>query len=78
MGKEKGGLLESKWTTIILVIVLVILAVVVVWILTGKGFEGCRQKPKPAPPGKITMLQDYKTLDSKLAMATELSWKNLS
>jgi len=74
----KGGFMESKWMTIILAIVLIILAIVVFMILTGRGFEGCKRKPKVAPPGKITMFQNYQPIDSKLAETTDLSWKKLA
>jgi hypothetical protein len=74
----KGGFMESKWMTIVLAIVLIVLGVVVFLILTGRGFDGCKRKPKVAPPGKITMLQNCQPIDSKLAMTTDLSWKKLA
>jgi flagellar basal body-associated protein FliL len=74
----KGGFMESKWVTIILAIVLVILAVVVFMIITGRGFEGCKRKPKVAPPGKITMIQNYQPINNTLATTTDLSWKKLA
>jgi flagellar basal body-associated protein FliL len=74
----KGRFMESKWTTIILVIVLIALAIVVYWIVGGKGFDGCKPKPKVAPPGKITMLQNYQPIDSELAVTANLSWKKLA
>ncbi len=72
MGKD-GGFLESKWTTLILVIVLIALAVVVYWVIKSGGLEGCRKKPDIAPPGKITMLQDYQPINIKLAVPNDLS-----
>jgi len=73
----KGGIMSSKWTTIILVIVLIALAIVVYWIMWGKGFDGCKPKPKATPPGKISMLQDYQPIYSELAVTADLSWKKL-
>ena len=70
--------MESKWTTIILVIVLIALAIVVYWIVWGKGFDGCKPKTKVAPPGKITMLQDYQPIGSEFAVTADLSWKKLA
>jgi len=79
MGKGKdGGILENKWTTVILVIVLIALAVIVYWVMKTGGLEGCRKKPKPAPPGKLTMLKDYKPIDSMFTVNDDLSWKRLA
>jgi len=74
----KGGFLKNNLSTIILLIVLIALAVVVFWVFKTDGLEGCRKKPKPEPPGKITMIQDLRSLKTDIAVIADLSWKKLT
>lgn len=88
MGKgQKPGIMESKWTTIILVVVLIILAVVLIWIFKTGGFDKFKRKRQALPPlkqpamnGKFQTLSDQaklNSIDSRLQLVAELSWKKV-
>lgn len=85
MGKsEKPGLMESKWTTIILVVVLIVLAVVLIWIFKTGGFDRFKPKRKKLEPLKPSVMNDQhfltdqaklQSINSRLTLADELSWR---
>lgn len=85
MGKsEKPGLMESKWTTIILVVVLIVLAVVLIWIFKTGGFDRFKPKKKQLAPLKPSVMNDHyflsdqaklQSIDSRLTLAGDLSWR---
>ncbi len=85
MGKsEKPGIMESKWTTIILVVVLIALAVVLIWVFKTGGFDKFKPKKKPLEPLKPSVMNDQhflsdqaklQSVNSRLTLAADLSWR---
>jgi len=84
---EKPGFMGRKITTIILVAVLVIILGVFIWIHFAMGglenfFYKFKSRKRPAPqPIKPSVMNDLddqsklKSLDSRLALIDELSWR---
>lgn len=73
----KGGLFDSKWITVILVIVLIILAVILFWMFKTGGFDKFRPKRTPTVPKPAAMYLNPHSdhLISKITTIADLSWK---
>lgn len=72
----KGGLFESKWITVILVIVLIVLAVILFWMFKTGGFDKFRPKRKPTVPKPAVMYLNPQSdqLSSTITTIADLSW----
>ncbi|MGB9596389.1 MAG: hypothetical protein ACPL7B_08920 [Candidatus Poribacteria bacterium] len=69
----KGGLFDSKWITVILVIVLVVLAVILFWMFKTGGFDKFRPKKTPTVP-KPAVLYLNPHSDHLITTIDDLSW----
>lgn len=86
-GEEKSGLMDSKWTTIILIAVLVILAAAVIYVFKNpqvldKLKPSRRQKQEPLKPSIMnqqlhspSVQSKLESVDGRLRVVAELSWQ---
>lgn len=77
----KGGLLSSKWTTIILAVVLIVFAVVLVIVYQKTaGFSTLRPKPKIEKPAGISMYHNPTDSSDQATLqeSADLSWTKLA
>ena len=70
----RGGVFDSKWTTIILAVVLIVLAVIVIWVFKTGGLDKFKAKPSSAVKPTSMYINPQVHSDHSMASA-DLSWK---
>ena len=68
----KGGIFDSKWTTIILAVILIILAAIVIWVFKTGGLDKFRVQPKFK---QSSMYINPQIHSDHLMASADLSWK---
>jgi hypothetical protein len=71
----KGGIFDSRWTTIILAVVLIVLAVIVVWVFKTGGLDKFKVKPSTAIKSPTSMYINPQVHSDRLIAIADLSWK---